>query len=652
MKQHLLVATAGHIDHGKTALVKALTGTDTDRLPDEKRRQITIDLGFASLKLEHLVLGIVDVPGHQRFVKNMLAGATGVDLAMLIVAADEGVKPQTREHVEILEYLRLKVGVVVVTKCDLVEPDWIELVEQEIGELTEGTFLERAATVRVSAQTGAGIAELRQVLGTAADRIAALHVQGGQANDDCAPFRMAIDRVFTLPGHGTVVTGSVASGRVCVGDELELQPQSQQVRVRMLQTHETAVDAIGCGQRAAVNLTGVRYSQIDRGQNLATPGALGKSRCVTVELRMSPHARSPLKNRSRVRFHIGTAEVQGMISLFGNPSLRPGQAATAQIFLSEDAVCVWGQPFVLRNISPVYTLGGGRVLDCDAVKLRRLNDVVEQHLSNLASDTPVHRAAAAAYFRGTRKWQREDLFGLAGVEECQVLIERLVQENTVEQLELGHGRTRLMHCEVVADLNQHIEKFLGIEHEKRPLNRFVEISRISKYFGALDGELLKALLRSLEGAGRIVMRPQGVALSAWKPKLSEGQDGLLQQIVEQYKKASFSPPSAEQLGAQFGQRPEAIASLLKVASESQSLIQINTTLYLHSEAEQDAKLLLAQNMSGGRALTVSQIKTLLNTSRKIAVPFCEYLDQSGFTTRDGALRQLARPGAAGGVGAR
>jgi len=670
MKRHLLVATAGHIDHGKTALVKALTGTDTDRLPDEKRRQITIDLGFACLELDQVLLGIVDVPGHGRFVKNMLAGATGVDLAMLIVAADESVKPQTREHLEILEYLRLKAGVVVVTKCDLAEPDWIELVEQEIDELTEGTFLESAPKIRVSARTGAGIGDLRQALATVADEIAARQIGLGQGGDSRSsrgqpvqpqqgadqkggaqprevqnPFRMAIDRVFTLPGHGTIVTGSVASGHVRVGDELELQPQDQPVRVRTLQSHETSVDEVGAGQRAAINLTDVHYTEIGRGQNLSAAGVLCNSRCVTVHLRLSAHARAPLKSRRRIRFHIGTAEIQAMVTLLGCASLRPGETALAQLFLMEDTVCVWGQPFVLRNVSPVYTLGGGQVLDCQAVKIRRLDEVVHQNLTDLASENPVRRAAAAAYFRGARNWQPADLFVLAGVDDCQGIVDQLLREKVLGQFSLGHGKTRLLHRDVVAELFLHIEKFLALEHGQTPLSSLVEVSRISKYFGALDADLLRALLASLEEAGRLVVLPRGVALSAWKPQLSESQDALLRQIVDSFKTASFSPPSPADLCQQLGQQPKAIEGLLQVAAESNSLIKINNNLYLHSDVAQRAKDLLTENMSNGRALTLSAIKTLLNTSRKIAVPYCEYLDNSGFTRRDGVLRQLARQGA-------
>jgi selenocysteine-specific elongation factor len=391
MQTDLILGTAGHIDHGKTALIRALTGDDLDRLPEEKQRGITIELGFTHLDLGEYRLGIVDVPGHERFVRNMLAGATGMDLALLVVAADDSIKPQTREHLEILKLLRLEAGAIAVTKCDLVESDWIDLVEEEIRELVEGTFLEDAPLVRVSSVTGQGVDALRDALLNAADRAAQSRIRGLIE----APFRMAIDRCFTISGYGTVVTGSASSGRAAVGQELVIEPGNLTVRVRGLQNHERAVDEIHRGQRAAINLAGIHHADIRRGHELASPGHLVPSRLITASLSLLDSSPRPLKNRSRVRVHVGTAELLARVSLLDRDQLKPGETAPAQLFLNDLAVTTWSQPLVVRSESPVITIGGGRVLDPNAERLRKPDDVVIRLVEDLSSPDPIRPTRSA-----------------------------------------------------------------------------------------------------------------------------------------------------------------------------------------------------------------------------------------------------------------
>jgi len=344
MTKHLILGTAGHIDHGKTTLIRCLTGVDTDRLPEEKRRGITIELGFAELDLGDYRLGIVDVPGHERFVRQMLSGATGMDLAMLVVAADDSVKPQTREHLDVLRMLDLRAGVIVLTKADAVESGWLELVRDEVRELVRGTFLEQAPIVATSSVTGEGLETLREALRAAAERV------GERASRRlAAPFRMAIDRTFTVTGHGTVVTGSVTSGQVSVEDPLEVQPSGVMVRVRGLQSHDRRVTTVACGQRAAINLAGIHHDQIRRGDELASPGSLLPSRLVTAWLDVLPSAVRALKRRELVRFHVGTAEVLARVVPLDAERLEPGQAGMVQLFLREAVATTWDQPFVLRT---------------------------------------------------------------------------------------------------------------------------------------------------------------------------------------------------------------------------------------------------------------------------------------------------------------
>jgi len=641
MKQRLLLGTAGHIDHGKTSLVKALTGTDTDRLPEEKRRQITIELGFASLELDDCLLGIVDVPGHERFVKNMLAGATGIDFALLVVAVDDSVKPQTREHLEILQYLQLSAGVIALTKCDAANSDWIDLVEAEVRELVAGTFLEAAPIVRVSARAGTGLKTLRTALAEAAR----LTIDRNTA-EQAAPFRMAIDRVFTIAGHGTVVTGGVASGQVSVGDSLQLQPQGIAVRVRGLHCHDTSVEQAGRGQRAAINLSGIRYHEVARGQCLVSPDTLRPSRTLTVSLSVSPRASKPLKHRTQVRLHVGTAEVLARVALLDRSPIEPGSQAFVQLFLQSEVAVVWGQPFVIRAVSPLATLGGGQVLDPVAKKFvnknRFLTPELQKTLVDLSSEKIHQRAAAAAYLLGAAWWCPDDLFPRAGVVQCQQVVDQLVSEKVVRRLDLAQGKQRLIHSEIAGDLEHRIEKRLLTEHEKSPLSSWVEHSRMASYLGEIDSELLDALLRGLTAAGRIVVKPLGVALASWQPKLSNSQTQSLEDLVELFRTARFQPPNLTEASALIGQRSEAIVPLLEVAQEQGFLIRIAEGFYLHPEVVDSAKKKLRDQMAGGAALLVSDIRELLDTSRKFAIPFCEYLDAIEFTRREGNARKLAQ----------
>ena len=352
-RRELVLGTAGHIDHGKTALVRALTGVDTDRLPAEKQRGITIDLGFAPLDLGDVRLSLVDVPGHERFVRNMLAGATGIDLALLVVAADDSVMPQTREHLDILRLLGVPAGLVALTKCDLIDAAWLEMVEEDVRRLVAGTVLESSPIVRTSAARNEGIDDL-------ARHLAAMALDAPE-RPDTGLFRMAVDRAFTVSGHGTVLTGTISSGAVTVGDELRLLPEDTPARVRGLQSHDRPVATLGRGTRAAINVTGVHHAEARRGQVLAASGYLEPSRILGVEARASDFAPRALRHRGRYRLHIGTAEVGAKLVLLDANELAPGGVGMAQLTLDEPVAAVHGQPFVLRAESPVETLGGGRV---------------------------------------------------------------------------------------------------------------------------------------------------------------------------------------------------------------------------------------------------------------------------------------------------
>ena len=365
MATNLILGTAGHIDHGKTSLIRALTGTNTDRLPEEKKRGITIELGYAVLEVDDIRFGIVDVPGHEKFVRQMLSGATGMDMALLVVAADDSVKRQTTEHLDILRLLDLPGGVIAITKSDTVEDEWRDMVIEEVRELVRGTFLENSSIVATSAHTGEGLPELKAELLKVARDISLR----SDLVDPSAPFRMAIDRVFSIEGHGTVVTGSVSSGSVKIGDKLEIQPGDVGARIREIQNHDLAVQEIGRGQRGAINLAGVHHAEIKRGQELCAIGHLVPARIVSARLQLLKNATRPLKDRQRIRFHIGTNEVLASVRLLESKVLEPGESGFVQFFLSDPIVSVWNQPFVVRTESPLETIGGGRILMSNAQRL-------------------------------------------------------------------------------------------------------------------------------------------------------------------------------------------------------------------------------------------------------------------------------------------
>ena len=638
MKHDLILGTAGHIDHGKTALVKALTGVDTDRLSEEKRRGITIELGFAELVLGDYLLGIVDVPGHERFVRNMLAGATGIDLALLVVAADDSVKPQTREHLEILKFLELDAGVIALTKCDLPDPEWIDLVEQEVRELVAETFLAEAPLVRTSVVTGAGLDELRAALGEAAARAAASPRQSRRAG----PFRMPIDRTFTVAGHGTVVTGSVSSGCVRVGDELVIEPGGMAVRVRSLQNHARAVDEVHRGQRAAINLAGVHHEQLHRGHELASPGYLSPSRRLTVRIALLPAASRPLKHRSRVRLHVGTVESMAAVLLLEGGELVPGQEGFAQLLLAEPAATTWNQPFVLRSESPITTVGGGHVLDPDALPLRRnAADRIPQ-LASLSSGDGLERASAAALLLGWRGWQPGDLVRTAGVTEVAEVYRPLIERGDVVELPLSPGKVLRVHRTLLEETATRGELLLKRMHEQEPLRTHLDASRlVARLAHRGDRTVAEAVLQWMAREGRVRMDPRGVALPGQGPKLSRGEQQRLSEILEIYRAAEFQPPTVAEVKSQATRNQAAVPQLVELAVAQGELVKISPDIYLHADVERRMRQVLSDRMAGGNGLTVSQIRETLSTTRKYAVPLCEYLDHIGFTERRGDLRPTA-----------
>jgi selenocysteine-specific elongation factor len=636
MPTDLILGTAGHIDHGKTSLIKALTGVDTDRLPEEKRRGITIDLGFAHLDLGEYRLGIVDVPGHERFVRNMLAGATGMDLALLVVAADDSIKPQTLEHLEILRLLELPAGVIAITKCDLAEAEWMELVGDEIRSLVEGTFLADSPIVLTSAATGQGLDELRQKLSAAAALAAARRAQRLQA-----PFRMAVDRVFTVAGHGTVVTGSVSAGQAAVGDELMIEPGEFRVRVRGLQNHDQSVDQVHRGQRAAINLAGVHHDQVGRGHELAAPGHLRPTRMITAHLHLSQSATKPLKDRTVVRLHLGAAELLARIRLRGQDQLAQGGQAVAQCFLERPAVAVWRQPLVIRRQSPMITIGGGVVLDPDAVPVRKPDDQDLAQWQELLSTDPLRRAQAAAYFAGLRLWEPGDLVRLAGIDQPAAVYRQLVEQGDILEIPVSPTRIRRLHRRVFDRLCQRVERLLARWHDRHPLRTSLEKAKLIGTFRDVPDEaVLQAVLAAMQKQGQLKLTRDTVGLASRGPNLSQSEDKLLRQIVQWYLDAGIESPTVDQVRSQAARNQNSVPQLIKIAADDGQLVRITDDYYVHVEVDRRLRTLLTEKLQASSGMTMSEIRDVLQTTRKFAVPYCEYLDRIGFTRRDGDVRVL------------
>jgi selenocysteine-specific elongation factor len=639
MPRDLILGTAGHIDHGKTSLVKALTGVDTDRLPEEKARGITIDIGFAYLDLGEYRLGIVDVPGHERFIKNMLAGATGIDLAVLVVAADDSVMPQTREHLEILRLLGLRHGLIALTKADLVDDTTREVVELEIRELVKGSFLESAAIVPTSAVSGQGLDALKAAIAAECRKVSATRAAEW--------FRLAIDRSFVVQGHGTVVTGSVTSGSVRVGDELEWHKGDgtvETVRVRSLNNHGRPTDEVHRGQRAAINLAGVPHEAVHRGQELATPGYLAPGRVLSVRLHTLPDQRRPIKHRLPVRLHIGTAEVMATVSVLDFDQVDPGKWAIAQLFPEQPITAVWGQPFVVRDSSAEHTLGGGQILQPNGVKLRRRHLDSLERLERLWDDDPAKRAEVAAWFAGFHGFRSADLVRTAGLspDTAEAVVQQLMTAGTIAEFTLPPHRRLLIHAQRVAELEDRILQTLGVLHEQHPLmtnhDRQKTLARLD-YVG--EEALLQAITDRLVKAKKLVGDSRRIARADFKPKLSANQRKLKDRIIEAHQQAGFAPPEPASFANQAGGNAAALRDIFEVAVAEGFLVRISEDIFLHADTEAQMRRIVTERLQAAPGATVAEIRDLLGTTRKFAVPFCEYLDRIGLTKRDGDLRVLA-----------
>ena len=538
MKQ-IVLGTAGHIDHGKTSLIKALTDIDTDRLKEEKERGITIDLGFAFLNLtDEVQLGIVDVPGHERFVKNMLAGVGGIDLVLLVIAADEGVMPQTREHLAICELLQVQEGLVALTKTDMVEAEWLELVRDDTAEFLRGTFLEGKPIVPVSSRTGEGLEALLQTLRGACESLSP-RTSGG-------PVRLPIDRVFTMRGFGAVVTGTLFSGCVRLEDRLEVLPKREVARVRGLQAHSQTVSEAVAGQRTAVNLQGVELDDLQRGDVLATPGRFPTTYMLDVTLKLLDDAPRALKHRARVRFHVGTSEIMGRVMLLDRDEMRPGEEVCAQLHLEQPTVAAARDRYVIRSYSPVQTIGGGVILDAVPVRHRRHRPQVLDQLAVLrdgsdAEALAVHLfnaalrgSAMAGAWCSVRRWMMTPCAGLS----------REVTDQGIAAV-IDDNPPWLLHRERYDQAAAEMRRLVADFHNQNPLKPAMFTEELRSKFPRMADKVFNAVLRDLTAGGELDVTRDKVKLTSHSVTLSPERQALVDALERTFLEAAFQPPSVE-----------------------------------------------------------------------------------------------------------
>ncbi|MGD1095855.1 MAG: selenocysteine-specific translation elongation factor [Bryobacteraceae bacterium] len=619
--QHIIVGTAGHIDHGKTSLVKRLTGIDTDRLEEEKRRGISIDLGFAHLELNpDLLLGFVDVPGHERFVKNMLAGVAGIDLVLLVIGADESIMPQTREHFDICRLLGIRHGLVALTKSDLVEPDLVDLVRLEVEEFVAGSFLEGAPIVPVSAATGAGIDDLRAALGKVASAI--------PGKDATRHARLPIDRSFSMRGHGAVVTGTLIAGTLALQEEVELYPAGTRARIRGLQVHGRGVVRARAGERTAVNLAGIESADVRRGMVLSRPGLFQATRQVDAVFDLVPEAH-PMKHRAPVHFHAGTAEVEAEARLLASLTpMQPGSRAHVRFILREPLLMLPGDRFIVRMFSPVVTIGGGIVLDIAAPARMRRADL-DQRLGKLDAAGPAERVALLV---------KESKFGV-GVSELVARTGLLASEihavgQSADFLYLPDPHHWLVSRAWVEQKISKFRELLKDFHRRNPLQPGLGKEELrSRELAAAPAFLLDAILTQ---AKDITAEGEIVRLASHRVALKQDEEEAVGKIEELFRQGGLAVPATPEVLAKSGVESARARSLLQILLRNRKLVRISDDLIYHVSAIETLRQMLAARK--GVRFGVPEFKDWTGVSRKYAIPLLEFLDRERITRRDGDSR--------------
>ncbi len=630
----VIVGTAGHIDHGKSALVRALTGTDPDRLEEEKRRGITIDIGFANLDLtspagEPLRIGFVDVPGHERFVRNMLAGVGGIDLVLLIIAADEGVKPQTREHFDICRMLAVRRGITVLTKSDLVDLDTLEVVKLEVAEFLKGSFLDpsQSPIVAVSSKTGAGLDELRSELARLASEI--------PAKDSAAVFRLPIDRVFSMKGFGTVVTGTLISGTVRKEQELEVHPTGKRLRVRGVQVHGAASDEAIAGQRTALNLAGVETADLARGMMLTRPGLFRPTSRVSVKLDLLRSAK-PLRDRARVHLHVFTAETIADISLLGAKQLQPGESGFARLKLDEPVMLLPGDRFIIRQFSPVITIGGGRVLDSAEEPRRTKASERLAFLQAIDDASPQDALLARVARRIHDGLSISDAVAEMGLPPAH--IERLVGELGKAGKITRFGDV-LIAAPTIASLHEQMSAEVERFHKANPLVAGISKEQLRETLG-LGEEVFRGVLDALVRDKKLQVSGELVHAAGKGVVLRDEEAESKAQIEQAFASAGLKVPLLKDVLASLPVDRVRAQKIVTLLLRDRVLVKLGDELVFHRDALHQLRQQIAAQKAKTPKLNVGSFKDLFGITRKHAIPLLEYLDRERVTRRVGDDRVI------------
>ena len=633
MKQ-IILGTAGHIDHGKTALIKALTGIDTDRLKEEKLRGITIELGFAHLKLPSgLTIGIVDVPGHERFVKNMVSGATGIDLVALIIAADEGVMPQTREHLEICSLLNIKHGLVILTKIDLVDKEWLGLVRDDVSSFLTGTFLQDAPMVEVSSETGEGIEELVVTLDELTKKVS--------ERDPGNFFRLPIDRAFTMRGFGTVVTGTTVSGHIDVGSEVTIYPKGIRSKVRGIQVHHQSMPSVKAGVRTAINLQGLEKEAIVRGDVVAEKDSLKPTYLVDCVLEYLDGAPKKLQNRTKVRFHCGTSEIIATVILLDRDSLSPGDRCLAQFRLERPTVVLSKDRFVIRSYSPIRTIGGGYILNPLPSRKKRFSRNALEELTVL--DKGSDQAIVEQHIKGSRlqslsKTELSFLTNL-GKKDVGEITDRLLSNHVIFESDMENKI--FIHAEFYNKAKEEIVAILGDYHRRFPLKKgLIKEELRSRMAGNIKEKLFNQLINDLIQETLIVRDQDTIRAKDHRIKLHKEQEELRSQIEQIYLKEGLEPPYFKDLGQNI--KEGGGMDLLEIMVKDGTLIKVKEDLFFHKKVIEELNRRLVDFIQERGEITTPELKKLTGVSRKYTIPLIEYFDKIQLTVRIGDKRILRK----------
>jgi len=630
--RQVIIGTAGHIDHGKTALVRALTGIDADTLPEEKSRGITIELGFVFMETTGFNRQIVfiDVPGHEKLVRTMVAGASNIDAAVLVIAVDDGISAQTVEHFDILRLLGIETGIIALTKMDLVDEARIRQVSDEIRSFVAGSFLSEAPIIPVSSLTGAGVEQLKSALLAVAEKV--------KQRQDSGVFRMPVDRVFVMPGFGVVIAGTVLSGRVKVGDRIEVFPDGLLAKVRGIQIHNLSTPESFFGRRTALNLQDVKKEQLRRGQCAGAPGSLSPTARLDARLYLLKSTNRELNNRARLRIHIETDEIICRLALLDRDRLLPGETALVQFVLESPTVALPKDRFIVRTFSPLRTVGGGQILDALPLKHRRLDPLVLDGLKRLEGG--LNEAVEQAFLKAGAAPQSPGEIALGlGAREDEVRIVVEAQRDLGRLVRIGAGSPsgeRYLHGKVYDELTEKLIDSVKSYLAKHPYRLLVPLADVqSQFLRTADKQTFETIIDDLCRKGRLYKKDSKVGLVGYEISLKPPERGAAGRIEEIFRKAGFAPPLEEDVQKEIGIASNAFENLMTYLIELEKLVRLSEKVTYHREHLQAVRELVARLVKAKRSITVGELRDELSVSRKYALSLLEYFDNIGFTKREG-----------------